>query len=237
MNSLQNPNLDKVEIAVNKLGDLVENMVFSGAVATGMLITDATAPCVRVVRDMELIVKVNNLQEYISLADELRAKEFVPDENRADPISRWVSGDIILELASTDPKIMGFGSQWYESAMEKAELIQLPSESNIKRVSSPYFLIIKLDAFLGFGSGDYLRSPDVEDIIAVLDGRPEVVKEIKILKKSDPDVVKQLSNGFNEFLKNSQFVEAVSAYMPTIETSHDRVTAILKRIVEIAELR
>jgi hypothetical protein len=44
-------------------------------------------------------------------------------------------------------------------------------------ITAPYFLACKLAAFRSRGEGDYLMSHDMEDIVAVLDGRPEVVWE------------------------------------------------------------
>ena len=41
-----------------------------------------------------------------------------------------------------------------------------------------YFCATKLDAFAGRGKGDYQSSHDLEDLIAVVDGRVELVREI-----------------------------------------------------------
>ena len=40
-------------------------------------------------------------------------------------------------------------------------------------------LATKLEAFKGRGRGDYLASADNEDVIAVIDGRPEVLTEVE----------------------------------------------------------
>jgi len=54
----------------------------------------------------------------------------------------------------------------------------LEDDLAIKLVSSPYFLATKIEAFTGRGGGDYQASHDLEDIITLLDGRPEIVAEI-----------------------------------------------------------
>jgi len=51
-------------------------------------------------------------------------------------------------------------------------------------VLAPYFLATKLEAFDGRGKGDYLSSHDIEDIVAVLDGRPEILDELLKASKS-----------------------------------------------------
>jgi hypothetical protein len=42
-----------------------------------------------------------------------------------------------------------------------------------------YFLATKLEAFLGRGNEDYSGSHDLEDLIAVIDGRTEIVNEVR----------------------------------------------------------
>jgi hypothetical protein len=54
----QNPNLELLMLAVEQLGDLADEMVFVGGCTTGILITDAAAPPIRVTRDVDAIVQV-----------------------------------------------------------------------------------------------------------------------------------------------------------------------------------
>ncbi|MHB8744477.1 MAG: hypothetical protein ACYC9L_15330 [Sulfuricaulis sp.] len=46
-------------------------------------------------------------------------------------------------------------------------------------VTAPYFLVTKLAAFDNQGKGDRATSHDMEDIVAVLDGRPEIINKVK----------------------------------------------------------
>jgi hypothetical protein len=98
-------------------------------------------------------------------------------------------------------------------------------------VSAPYFLITKLEAFDGRGHGDYLASHDVEDFIAVLDGRPALVNEIR---GADSSLASALAERFDEMLQDSGFVESVSGHMPTDETSQARVAIVLDIMKRIA---
>ncbi len=54
----QNPNLEILMLALDRLGELADEMVFVGGCATGLLITDAAAPPIRVTRDVDAIVQV-----------------------------------------------------------------------------------------------------------------------------------------------------------------------------------
>lgn len=97
-----------------------------------------------------------------------------------------------------DTEILGFSNQWYAPAATNAKLIQLPSSKQIRMVSAPYFLITKLEAFEGRGDGDYLMSHDIEDIIAVLDGRPKIISDIK---QAETELVIALSDRFKKYWK------------------------------------
>jgi hypothetical protein len=48
----------------------------------------------------------------------------------------------------------------------------------IRALSPPYLLATKLEAFKGRGDGDFLGSRDFADIIALVDGREELVDEV-----------------------------------------------------------
>lgn len=229
---MENPNLEILMLAVEQLGELADEMVFLGGCATGLLITDSAAPPIRVTKDVDAIIQVVSLAQYHRLSEKLREKGFQEDMSDGAPICRWISNNVILDVMPTDSKILGFSNRWYVSATENAVHIQLPSGKSIKMVSAPYFLITKLEAFDGRGAGDYLMSHDIEDIIALLDGRAEIIGEIR---KADTRLASELARRFSELLQNNQFIEAISGHMPTDTTSQARVPMIMETIKKIAK--
>jgi len=64
----------------------------------------------------------------------------------------------------------------------------------------------KLDAFDGRGKGDYIMSHDIEDIVAVLDGRKTIFNEIQ---DSENKLKKALKTKFTLLLADPIFSEAV----------------------------
>ncbi len=208
-------------------------MVFLGGCATGLLITDPAAPSIRVTRDVDAIVQITSRIEYSRLSKKLRAQGFKEDISEDAPICRWIAENVILDVMPTDPEILGFGNRWYQAAMEYSEKINLPDDKAIQMVSAPYFLITKLEAFDGRGNGDYLLSHDIEDLIAVLDGRPETIDEIK---QVDIKLVKALSGRFNSLFHDSRFVDSISGHLPSDEASQARAAFILEIIKKIAFL-
>jgi predicted nucleotidyltransferase len=218
-------------MAVDQLGELANDIVFLGGTATGLLITDKAAPPLRVTRDVDAIVEILSHTEYRQLEKQLRKQGFKEDRSKNAPICRWISSNVILDIMPTNSKILGFGNKWYAPALQHAQCLQLPSNKTIKCVTAPYFLITKLEAFKSRGNGDYLMSHDIEDIVAIFDGRATLLEEVL---KSEQKLRKELSQQFTNLLKNNDFINAVSAHLPTDETSQARVIPIIKTMKQIS---
>jgi predicted nucleotidyltransferase len=232
MHRITNPNLEILEAVVQHLDELVDRLVFLGGCATGLLLTDVAAPPIRVTQDVDVITEVATLAEYYQLAELLRAGGFQADTTENAPICRWKAGGLLLDVMPTNPQLLGFGSVWYQEAFETAALQTLPSGKSVRMITGPYFLACKLAAFRSRGEGDYLMSHDMEDIVAVLDGRPEVVSEIE---QAHITLRQHLVEGFKELLESYKFREALSGHLPPDRASQYRVSTILSRIEQIAK--
>jgi len=227
-----NPNIEILTLAVEKLGPLKDEMVFLGGCATGLLVTDPGAPAVRPTIDVDVITEATSLGDYYKLSAKLRERGFAEDKSEGAPVCRWRIGKIILDVMPTDPSILGFANKWYEPAMATAKAIDLPSGMSIRMVLAPYFLATKLEAFDGRGKGDYLSSPDIEDLVAVLDGRPELSDEIRGATK---DLQSYLARRFSSLVRSREFLEALAGHLPGDPASQARVPLIKQRIEAIAE--
>jgi hypothetical protein len=233
MPRITNPNLELLEVAVRQLDDLIERLVFLGGCATGLLLTDPAAPPIRVTQDVDVITEVATRAEYYRLADILRAKGFCEDSSADAPVCRWKSESVILDVMPTDQKIFGFGSPWYQKALEGSIIMALPSGRQIRMIIAPYFLACKFAAFDSRGNDDFMMSHDMEDIVAILDGRPEVTEETG----QAPDELRvHLAERFQRLLDNKRFLEALPGNMPPDEASQARVPIILERMRAIAAL-
>lgn len=171
--------------------------------------------------------------DYYNLSERLRVKGFKEDMSEAAPICRWLIDGVMLDVMPVDTKILGFGNEWYSPAAENAEMVKLQSSEFTKMVSAPYFIMTKLEAFNGRGNGDFLMNHDIEDIIAVIDGRAELLVEIRL---SDAAQVSELRNRFKKLLNNNRFIDAVSGHMPTDDTSQARAEIVIKVINDIAAM-
>jgi len=228
----QNPNLDILTAAVHRLGPLADSMVFLGGCATGLLITDPAAPLVRTTVDVDVIVEVASLVQYHRLSNQLREQGLFEDTSSDAPICRWRAEGVILDLMPTNPQILGFANSWYSPAFAKACRVVLPSGEKIRMVTAPYFMATKLEAFHGRGNGDYLLSHDVDDIVAVIDGRPEIVDEIQ---QSEKDIREYLAEQFGGLLNSNEFLYALPGHLPSDKASQERLPLVMGRIRSVAK--
>jgi len=229
-----NPNIQIIEAAAERLRTLTEKMVFVGGCATGLLLTDPAASPVRATIDVDVLVEVATLVEYHQLSEQLRQLGFVEDTSEGAPICRWKTSDVILDVMPTDPKIIGFGNRWFTLAYEASERATLPSGRQIRLLPAPYFLSTKLEAFESRGKNDYLMSRDMEDIVAVLDGRSEIVSEVQ---EADKDLKDYLVVRCSMLLNERGFLDALPGHLLPDAASQARSTLIIDRLKTIAEFR
>ena len=164
------PNLAIVEKITAALAELTDSFVLVGGCAAGLLVSDATQAGIRPTDDVDLIVETVSRTDYYTLSKMLRAKGF---QEVPEVICRWHYQGSKLDLMPTDPTILGFSNYWYAEALRSATRLTLPSGRVIRIISAPVFIATKLVAFQHRGQGLYQSSHDIEDIISVVDGRPE----------------------------------------------------------------
>lgn len=156
----------------------------------------------------------------------MRSLGFREDPEEDAPICRWLFPSAIkLDLMPTDPSILGFTNRWFADALRTAQPHKLPSGTRIRIVTAPYFLATKIEAFHSRGSGDYMGSTDIEDLVAVLHGREEIVEEVRA---AEYEVRRYLEEQAYVLLQTHEFVEALCGHLPGEDTT--RVTDRLARI-------
>ncbi|OGP85145.1 MAG: hypothetical protein A2V87_01890 [Deltaproteobacteria bacterium RBG_16_58_17] len=121
-----------------------------------------------------------------------------------------------------------------DPAIKNAESVELEKGLTIQLVSPPYFLATKVEAFKGRGGGDYMDSHDMEDIITVLDGRPEIISEIR---SSSEELKPFLADTFHGFLAQEGFRDALPGHLPSDRASQARLPRLIKRLEEISEIQ
>jgi predicted nucleotidyltransferase len=226
-------NIQMITTVARRLGNLREKVVFVGGCATGLFITDPAMPEVRVTKDVDVIIDITTRMEYSRLEADLRSKGFRNDISEDAPLCRWLVNRIKVDVMPTQEDILGFSNHWYLPAIENANYVQLEKELAIKLVTPPYFLATKIEAFKGRGNGDYMASHDMEDIITVLDGRREIVDEIK---SSSDELKTFLSRTFQKFLGDENFLDAIPGQLLPDHANQARLPRLLNVLEEIANM-
>lgn len=225
-------NVERILAVVRQLGELSQEVVFAGGAATGLLITDPAIPDVRPTIDIDIIVEVITRTDYYRLQQRLREKGF--RESIEDKvICRWRYKEILLDVMPTDERILGFSNRWYADAFRNAQDIVIEGLT-LKLIKATYFLGTKLEAFYGRGKGDYMASHDMEDFIAVLDGRLEIVEDIR---ESDKEIKSYLADQFKKLLENDEFLDALPGHLPPDQASQRRIPIVEDRMRQIVEMQ
>ena len=221
------PNLQLLEAAARALEPMLDEVVFVGGCVTGLLITDPAAAGVRPTTDVDVIAEVYSYAEYDGLSQRLRQLGLVEDAREHAPTCRWRHGDLTIDVMPVDERVLGFANRWYRPAMESADRFEL-SELTLRLINPVYFAATKLEAFHGRGAGDYLASHDLEDIIAVVDGREELVAEVQ---DAPQDVRGYIQDEFGELLRSEDFLNAMPGLVPADEV---RLPVLRERLDALA---
>ncbi len=224
---------EMIRQVAKKLGPLRLKVAFLGGSATGFHITDEAEPEIRATKDVDLIVEVASRLEFHQLEKSLRELGFYQKMQEDDPICRWYIKDKIVDVMPTDENIIGFSNRWYLPAIKNSERIELEPKLEILIVTAPYFLGTKLEAFFGRGRGDYLASHDMEDIINLINGRVEIVEDIR---NSEPNLKDFITKSLQGFLDDELFLEALPGHLLPDQASQSRRPILLERIKKIVAL-
>jgi hypothetical protein len=107
------------------------------------------------------------------------------------------------------------------------EFRTLEPSLRIRSITAPLFLATKLEAFKGRGGRDYFASHDLEDLLAVIDGRPELVEEVRAAPN---ELRSYLALEFGALLRAPRFLDALAGHLLPDAASQSRIPMLLERI-------
>jgi hypothetical protein len=224
------PNLPYLRSIATALGDLRGWVVFVGGSTAGLLITDAAAEGVRPTRDVDAIVDARDLPQFYGIEAEVAARGFVRD-TQSGVICRWIHTEsgVLFDLMPVDSRVLGFSNRWYAEAVRTAQTVPIGGGITIRMVSGPAFVATKLEAFadLNRGANDFLASHDLEDVLNVVDGRPELIEEFAAAPKPLHDAVRK---SISTLLQNPDFANA----LPGLISDGSRAAIVMERLRSMA---
>lgn len=178
MTSNANHNYELISFVADGLGEaFLAECAFVGGCTTAMLVTDsAVLDDIRFTDDVDLVIELAGIPAWEKLTQRLAAKGFkITGED--DVNCRFRFNDVIVDVMPSDASILGYANRWYVEGLAQAIPFELPGGRVIRIFKPDYFLATKLEAFSGRGEGDPYHK-DVEDIIILLDGRPELLADV-----------------------------------------------------------
>lgn len=226
-------NLEALTLIAHRLGELCDDVTFVGGCITGLLITDKAAPDVRFTVDVDCIINVITRSGYYALSKKLRQKGFKEMVCGDHPICRWDCDGVLIDVMPIDKSVLGFSNRWYKDAQAHAIEQKIADTMSIKIISAPYFIATKLEAFKDRGKQDFLLSHDLEDIISLIDGRPEIVNDIAL---TSAHLKQYLGFEFASLMNNIYFIQALPGHLNYSEQSEGRLKIIKSRILAIIAL-
>lgn len=227
---MANRNLELLTNVAQLLKPMLGELVFLGGCTTTLFITDRAAGQVRPTYDVDVIAEITSYAGYVSFSQRLRELNFSEDQSEGAPLCRWKHGEFRLDVMPVDGKILGFSNRWYAQAMTNACEVKLSSSLRIKAVTALYFIATKLEAFKGRGGHDYFASHDLEDVMIVIDGRPELLNELQAAEK---DLRTYIRVEIQHLLQQRDFLDALPGYLFPDAVSQQRLAGLLKRLHEL----
>ncbi|MFT3926380.1 MAG: hypothetical protein QM778_27800 [Myxococcales bacterium] len=200
---------DNLRLVARRLGPLLDQVVFVGGATVELLLTDRTAGGVRPTDDVDVIVRRTRLEYLRDLSTDLRRAGFKQDMSDDAPICRWIVDGVTVDIMPTSVDVLGFSNRWYDAAIATGEWHDLGEGVRVRVIAAPYFLATKMEAFKGRGRGDYLASADIEDVIAIMDGRPEVLTEVEACPV---ELRAYLAREFDQLLASDDFDDALEGF-------------------------
>ena len=225
--------MDEMTAAIAELDERLKNVSFDFAFLGGsvlsLLINDPSVDSVRVTKDVDIIVDVRTRKDFHAEERELEALGFRHDTREGAPICRWLVGDLAVDVLPVREEVLGWHSKWFDAALDTAQMLKVGNRQ-VKVVSAPFFVALKLEAFEDRGQSDFLCSTDFEDVICLFNGRPGIVEEIL----SEPTVGAGIANKFAEYVKSDDLEDAVLGFVQTESNPEVRFDLIMSAFRRLA---
>lgn len=220
--------LELVEIVAKALSALSKKVVFVGGAIVELYIKDKAIREIRPTEDVDCVIEIANRSQFYDIDPELEGLGFQHDISEQAPMCRWTYEGIKVDIMPSDPAILGMRGRWYALGVERAVPFVLPSTREIMIFPLPYFIASKIEAFDDRGNKNFAFSPDIEDVVTILDGQTDFAD----LKVAEEPVGSFLRERFGTFLADPAFRESISAHLDRNQLIVERARRLLSFLEE-----
>ena len=119
------------------------------------------------------------------------------------------------------------------SAITSSNSHALPSGTEIQLIDPVHFVATKLEAFDGRGDNDFVMSHDLEDVVCVLDGRPELEDEVA---DAAQEIGIYVRRRLRDFMDNPLFIESLPGHLPGDAGSQARLPILIEKLKRLVAL-
>ena len=225
--------MSTIEEAIVKLDAKLRGVPFEFAFLGGsvltLLVTDKSVDAIRVTKDIDIVMNIRTRKDYHMADSELELRGFRHDTREGAPICRWILDDVTVDVLPIRDDVLGWKSKWFEEALGAAEVVQAGNRE-VRIITPPYFVALKLEAFAERGRKDFLASTDFEDVICLANGRESLANEIAGCE----NLRGMISEKFRDYLTHPEFEDAIDGFVQTESEPEIRKRRIIKVFKTIA---
>lgn len=215
-----------------ELRSLEIDHAFTGGSIVALLLDNPSLTPIRPTDDVDVIVEVLSRKEYPKFEERLRERGFQNDTRQGAPICRWIFNTLTVDLMPIDGEFLGLNTIWFDHALSSAIEVSVDGEI-IRVVSATGLIATKLAAFRDRGEGDYFGSRDIEDLIAVIDGRKRIVEDID---ESPKEMRRYIISELATYMAKGLFREAIAGHLASDSGSQARLPGMIEKLERITML-
>lgn len=203
--------------------------VFIGGGTVPLHLTPLRSPDeMRPTKGIDVVIQVATYEDYNQVAEQLRKLGFRDDMQL--PI-RWHLDDLMVDVLPMADIGHGMSNRWFHLVMEHAVKRKLAGGVTVELAAAPVLLATKLEAFSDRGAKDALASHDLEDILTLLDGRPEIITEAEAM----PDELKSyLAEQAAMLLELPEIGYVLEGNLAITDAGEERIAAVTARLRRLA---
>lgn len=220
-----------IEKVAQGFGDLNKKVFYLGGSTLSLYVSKYAAAQNRVVGEVDCILGSLALNDYFQWEEWLTERGFVKEEAINHFQHRWRYEGIPVNILARTRETLAYKYRWLDEGIFHAQSYPIAEGLSIRSFTPAYFIAAKIESFLNKAKGDFRTSEDFEDLMFVLDNRPQIVEE---LCQSFYEVRNYIQQYFMRFLKDPTLEEGLYYVLPfgTDELHVNHIRSLLQAIVD-----
>jgi predicted nucleotidyltransferase len=228
------PNIGAMRTVAGRLDELRIPYAFVGGSIVNLLLDYLELSPARPTDDVDVILEVATSGKYAEIEARLRKIGFDHNIRQGAPIYRWVLGNLTVDIMPTKGDFIGLNTTWFEEALLNTAVDIEIAHTRLRVISPIAFLATKCVAFVDRGNSNFYASADIEDFVAVKDGREKIVSE---LRQAPESMRRYLVNAVKSLVSAPDFGEALHGHLPSDTASQQRLPLLRQKLAHIAALK